>query len=88
MHLGNLVPCHVRHLSAPECANCLTREEFRALMKTLEDLAAAQALTAKAIADLAARFPAPVPPVDLTAAVDAETSFQAQLAAIAPAPAA
>lgn len=85
MHLGNLVPCHPRHLSAPECANCLTREEFHTLMKTLADLVAAQADTAKAIADLAARMPAPAPVVDLQPAVDAELAFQASLAALAPA---
>ena len=91
MHLGNLVPCHVRHLSAPECANCLTREEFHTLMKTLADLVAAQALTAQAVTDAAARVVAAIAAVpaaeDLTSAVDAESALQAQLAGIAPAPA-
>lgn len=91
MHLGSLVPCHVRHLSAPECANCLTREEFHTLMKTLADLVAAQALTAQAVTDAAARVAAAIAAVpaaeDLSPAVDAESALQASLAAIAPAPA-
>lgn len=89
MHLGNLVPCHVRHLSAPECANCLTREEFHTLMKTVADLSASLDALTTVIAALA---PSPAP--DLTDAVtriDALTAtvkaFEGPVAPPAPAPA-
>jgi hypothetical protein len=63
----------------------MIRQEFTQIMATLADLTAAQATTAQAITDLAARVGSGSGgAVDLQPAVDAETAMQAQLAAIDP----